>query len=157
MWGVLLVLALGVGLILYAFAGAGRASREVGYSAAEAARQRREAEIARLAALSLGRVDMEYADADGVLTRREVLILEIDADQGEDGKIVPTRFRAWCLLRNDQRHFLVPRVQRVFLPAGRVAQTAQDIAEVFRDLIAQAQRRRDVRLEKTARRRRRHS
>jgi predicted DNA-binding transcriptional regulator YafY len=112
--------------------------------------------LAMLRQKAIADLDIEYADADGVLTRREVLILSMDMDETLTGELQPTRFTAWCLLRQDERTFLVPRVQTIFRRGLPDLRTREEIDRHFQHIAADAQRRADVTVGPAKPRRRRH-
>lgn len=112
--------------------------------------------LAMLRQKAIADLDIEYADADGVLTRREVLILSMDMDETLTGELQPTRFTAWCLLRQDERTFLVPRVQKIFRRGLPDLRTREEIDRHFQHIAADAQRRADVTVGPAKPRRRRH-
>jgi hypothetical protein len=56
------------------------------------------------------RIALEYADADGVVTEREITINRIDGYQHEQFGRTPTILHAYCHLRGAPRRFLVSRI-----------------------------------------------
>lgn len=147
----LMVVVAGVGLFALIRGGFGDSAPPPGAEGNSPAER-----LAILRRKALADLDIEYADADGALTRREVLILSMDMDETPDGEFQATRFKAWCLLRNDERTFLVPRVQRIFRPGLAPLRTREEIDLRFRDIAEDAQRRPDVTVGPATPRRRRH-
>jgi predicted DNA-binding transcriptional regulator YafY len=144
----------GAGAALYV-AARGRSARTMPPPSAAAPDSTAET-LAILRRKAIADLDIEYADADGALTRREVLIVYMELDETPAGENHPTRFTAWCLLRQDRRTFLVPRIQAIFRPGLPPLRTRQEIDQHFRQIVADAQRRADVTADPVKRRRRRH-
>lgn len=65
-------------------------------------------------AASIVDFEMEYADANGEITTRRILVTNMDGTAAEDGAVTDvTRLRAFCMLRRDEREFLTARILRL--------------------------------------------
>jgi hypothetical protein len=66
---------------------------------------------------AMARLRMEYADAFGVLTERQISIIQLDATKDAEGRYHPSKMRAYCHLRRGYRTFMVRRIQKLYVPS----------------------------------------
>lgn len=86
---------------------------------------------------AMARLRMEYADAFGVLTERQISIIQLDATKDAEGRYHPSKIRAYCHLRRGYRTFMVHRIQTLYVPSQEEPLRFRgEIQHYFADLCA---------------------
>jgi hypothetical protein len=86
---------------------------------------------------AMARLRMEYADAFGVLTERQISIIQLDATKDAEGRYRPSKMRAYCHMRRGYRTFMVHRIQKLYIPSQEEPQRLRgEIHHYFADLCA---------------------
>ena len=86
---------------------------------------------------AMARLRMEYADAFGVLTERQISIIQLDATKDAEGRYRPSKMRAYCHMRRGYRTFMVHRIQKLYIPSQEEPLRLRgEIHHYFADLCA---------------------